>query len=258
MSRNRANLVGQHFGFLRVLRESDTPYITPGSGKKIRRWVCLCERCGNEITMLQNTLKAAKSCGCVRAERIREKASKNIKKCVICGREFEAPPSSKKITCSKECSTIRKERTHTGLHFKVSEQGRLGMKKSGEKLLRARKTALLASSASMKLPESQKGSQNRTCKVYLLKSPDNTLVRAVGLLPWARENYYLFEPASTDIEATARRIANGLRAIISNSASRREHPVSFYKGWQILYYGDKTLADQAKALEEYHLKNLEN
>lgn len=36
-----------------------------------------------------------------------------IKRCVICGAEFPAPPSSKKITCSKVCSAKRKSETHS-------------------------------------------------------------------------------------------------------------------------------------------------
>lgn len=37
-----------------------------------------------------------------------------IKKCVICGEGFPSPPSSKKITCSRECSLIRKSQSHMG------------------------------------------------------------------------------------------------------------------------------------------------
>lgn len=249
------DLTGSAFGYLTVLHEAEAPYTTPGSNKKIRRWVCRCERCGKEITLLQNTLKRAKSCGCLRSDTLKSKTSRNTKRCVVCGKEFEAPPSSKKVTCSKECSAIHKERTHTGLHWKVSEEGRSNMKKSGEALERARSAALLASAAASKLPEGQKGPQNRTCKVYLLKDPDNVTHLVVGLLPWARENYMLFEPHSTNPEASARRIASGFRAIISNSVSRRDHPVSSYKGWQVLYYGDKSPDDQMKAMEEYCLRN---
>jgi len=35
-----------------------------------------------------------------------------IKHCVICGAAFEAQPTSKKITCSKACSTVRKAQSH--------------------------------------------------------------------------------------------------------------------------------------------------
>lgn len=119
---------------------------------------------------------------------------------------------------------------------------------------RAREAALSASAISSTLPESQKGPQNRTCKVYVLKDPDNVLHTAVGLLPWARENYELFEPQSKDPCASARRISSGLRAIISKSPSRVSRPVSSYKGWQIVFYGEKSSEDQENAMEEYFLR----
>lgn len=181
--------------------------------------------------------------------------SRNVKRCVVCGKEFEAPPSSKKITCSRECSKIRKERVHTGLRWSVSEEGRSHMKKEGAALERARETALAASAIASTIPEGQKGPQNRTCKVYVLKDPDNVLHTVVGLLPWARENYALFEPQSKEPQASAIRISSGFRAIISKSPSRINRPVSSYKGWQIIYHGEKTSEDQEKAMEEYFLRS---
>ena len=181
--------------------------------------------------------------------------SRNRKRCVVCGKEFEAPPSSKKITCSRECSKAQKQRAHTGLRWTMSEEGRRHMKREGAALERARETALSASAIASTLPEGQKGPQNRTCKVYVLKDPDNVLHLAVGLLPWARENYALFEPESSDPCASAQRISSGLRAIISKSPSRINHPVSSYKGWQIVFHGEKTPKDQESAMEEYFLRN---
>ena len=45
-----------------------------------------------------------------------------IKKCVVCGAEFSAPPSSKKITCSSECK--RKRRSELLKGHKVSASAR--------------------------------------------------------------------------------------------------------------------------------------
>lgn len=177
---------------------------------------------------------------------------RHVKHCTVCGRAFEASPSSKKITCSSACSAVQKSQSHRGVPRIITDEWRRNMKKEGAALEKARKSALAASRAAQTLPESQKGPQNRTCKVYTLKSPENVMHTAIGLLPWARENYLLFEPNSQDREASARRISNGFRAIISQSPSRRSRPVGTYKGWQVVYSGEKTEEDQAAAMERYH------
>ena len=35
---------------------------------------------------------------------------RNIKICVVCGKKFPCPPSSKKITCCRDCSRIQKKK----------------------------------------------------------------------------------------------------------------------------------------------------
>lgn len=176
---------------------------------------------------------------------------RHIKRCVVCGKEFPAPPSSKKITCSLPCSTVRKKLSHPSASR--STPWLSGQKKKGAALDQARTSARLAALAAGALPEGQKGSQNRTCKVFVLKDPDNVLHTAIGLLPWAREHYFLFEPDSKDIEESARRISNGFRAILGRGASRIRHPVGSYKGWQVVYSGDKSADDQKTAMEAYRL-----
>ena len=40
--------------------------------------------------------------------------SKNVKKCIICGREFYCTPSRNVVTCSRECRLIHLSQTHKG------------------------------------------------------------------------------------------------------------------------------------------------
>lgn len=63
------DLSGQRFGELVVLRRGPD-YVSP-TGKKTVQWVCRCEACGREVTMLRNTLKTAKSCGCRKGDKLR-------------------------------------------------------------------------------------------------------------------------------------------------------------------------------------------
>lgn len=43
-----------------------------------------------------------------------------IRKCVICGAEFDTPPSNNKRTCSPACSSAWRSQQHKGWHNKWS------------------------------------------------------------------------------------------------------------------------------------------
>lgn len=250
------DLTGQHFGNLLVLKKADEPYISP-SGKKTVRWVCRCELCGREVTMLRNTLICATSCGCTRVEALKDRP-KNKKICVVCGEEFEAPPSSKRITCCKECSSIRKSMQHTGKANPWSAEAKARYGRSEAHQQQAKKAVVTATEAALALPEGQKGSQNRACKVWILKDPDGNLHRAVGMLPWARENYELFEPYSIDPEASANRVRSGFYAIASSlfygAPSRKCKPTSTYKGWRLISIDEKSVNEQVESMMKYYKK----
>lgn len=60
----KKNLIGQRFGRLVVIRETE-PYYSRTGNNKYRRWLCLCD-CGNEKSIIQSSLITGntKSCGC--------------------------------------------------------------------------------------------------------------------------------------------------------------------------------------------------
>lgn len=62
------DLSGRRFGRLTVLRESD-PSMPMPSGKRDRRWLCLCD-CGKQTIVRQENLTAGRtmSCGCYASE----------------------------------------------------------------------------------------------------------------------------------------------------------------------------------------------
>ena len=248
------NLTGRHFGNLTVLGQAE-PYVSP-SGQKTTRWRVRCELCGTEKIMLRNVLIYATSCGCQRADttRTQGKARANKKICPVCGREFYSPSSSKKITCSKECASKRKSDTHTGKTFKWSAAARQRYSQSPAHIQQAKRQAAEAAKVSMALPESQKGSQHRDSKVWIVKSPDNIIVKIVGISQWARANYKLFEPDAVDIDAAVKRIRSGFSAMSSSIDGCRQKagkPVGQYKGWQLLSILKKDADEQAAALAEY-------
>ena len=155
-----------------------------------------------------------------------------IKHCIICGAEFSAPPSSKKITCSPACSKAQKRISHTGKHNTWPAKSRLNqsatMREKGftDQAKQALKTA-------MTLPESQRGQQHRSAKIWTLIDPDGAEHTIVNLLDWSRRNAHLFDVVRTDAdrERVAANIRSGFEHIARSIQGRMEHPVYRYKGW---------------------------
>ena len=157
-----------------------------------------------------------------------------IKLCVICGAPFQAPPSSKKITCSAACSSKRKAQSHKGVHNAWSEESRarLSKKRKAEGYSDAAKHAL---SAAMALPEGQRGEQNRAAKYWVLIDPDGNVYHVTNLLDWARKNAHRFDNITpeTDLNRVAHNIRSGFGGIVQSMLGRKKHPCTTYKGWRL-------------------------
>ena len=155
------------------------------------------------------------------------------KTCVICGSEFEAPPSSKKVTCSPECRSKRAALSARKGH-KWSSDARA--RRSRDPLVQERMEKLQAvgAAAALELPEGQRGPQHRASKVWILVDPSGSKIEVTNLLDWARDHYYLFEPDG-DPDAAAHRIAAGFGAIVSSmrGCPSRRRAVYQYKGWSL-------------------------
>jgi len=157
-----------------------------------------------------------------------------IKQCVICGCVFTAAPSSKRITCSAECSAIRKSQSHEGKRSIWSSEARA-------KLSRRRKAEGFTDNArkgltvAMARPDSQRGPQHREAKIWVLIDPDGQRHEVINLLHWARINADLFDvPAdAADRERIAHNILSGFGQIIRSRTGKRKDPVYTYKGWTL-------------------------
>lgn len=161
-----------------------------------------------------------------------------IKKCIICGAEFSAPPSDKKVTCSPQCRSERARRAATGHPRLWGDQAKAKLKEkwsdNKQELLALQKKA---SQAAMQIPEGQRGVQNRAAKIWTLKSPTGEIVHVTNLTHWARENAQMFEPGTVDVDATASRVHSGFSAIVSSingTKSRKSKQAGTYKGWQLV------------------------
>lgn len=154
------------------------------------------------------------------------------KKCIICGAVFQAPPSSKKVTCSKACRSKRAAMAAKKGH-KWSAEAKL--RRSQEKAKDGSFDAVRekGTAAAMAIPEGQRGPQNRESKIWVLIDPSGSHIPVCNLLDWARENYTLFEPPCEDVDKAAIRVSSGFKAIASSmrGVKSRNRTVSTYKGW---------------------------
>lgn len=156
------------------------------------------------------------------------------RKCVICGAVFQAPPSSKKVTCSSICRSKRASiasKKGRKWSYEARHRRSLEMAKDGSfDAVREKGTA-----AALSMPEGQRGPQHRESKIWVLIDPSGAHVTVCNLLDWSRENYTLFEPPCDDPEKAAHRVSSGFRAIASSmrGVKSRNRPVSTYKGWSI-------------------------
>lgn len=157
-----------------------------------------------------------------------------IRHCVVCGAEFGTPPSNNKRTCSPDCSAVWRSRQHKGRHNTWSAAAKQNAAAA------AKKTGNLAhgTAAAMALPGGQRGPQNRSAKIWHLRSPGGEPVVAVNLLDWAREHAAdCFDVEPTD--ENAERIAAGFRQLkrsMEGKLRRKNgapYTVSTYKGWTL-------------------------
>lgn len=155
------------------------------------------------------------------------------KTCIICGSPFEAAPSSKTVTCSPACRSVRAARAARSSPRKWSEEARQRRAGDPDILEAMSKLQPIGAAAALSLPEGQRGPQHRTSKVWVLVDPTGQHIEVKNLRDWARANYALFEPDVSDPDKAAARICAGIGAIASSmrGVRSRKRPVSTYKGW---------------------------
>ena len=174
-----------------------------------------------------------------------------IKTCPICGKSFSAPPTGR-ATCSAGCSSIYRSKKHRGVSNTWSDNARQRLRHNSTHIAQAKKQIKIASAAAAKLPESQRGPQNRESKVWIIRSPDGQTLRIVCLTDWIRQNYLLFEPDTKDPDKTCNRIRSGFAAVAASlRGTRKGRPAGSYKGWQLISVTQKTADDQLAALQSH-------
>lgn len=162
------------------------------------------------------------------------------RQCVICGVVFQAPQSSKKVTCSKACQSKRAADAARRGH-KWSDEAKRRRASDPDVIAGLNRVSADGRVAAAALPGGQRGPQNRESKTWDLIDPDGNHITVTNLLDWARNNYTLFEPPCDDVDAAAKRVANGIMAIATSmrGVRSRQRPVSSYKGWGLARLPEK-------------------
>lgn len=222
------DLTGREFGFLKVISRAPDK-ITP-SGQKRRMWNCKCLLCGNEKAVSAADLKrgTAKSCGCWQG--IKGKASRNKKICVICGKEFEAPPSSKTVTCSIQCRRIRASKSATGREKSIEEREKISKAAAGRDMTELQAMAIKAVSES---PHTGKFETNINAKDWHLISPEGRHYFFHSLNFWMRENgenFFGCKPDSREFHNAVSGLWGAKRAAQGKKTAR----CCTYKGWKVI------------------------
>ena len=150
-----------------------------------------------------------------------------IKKCVVCGTEFRCPPSAKKVTCSKECSRIRKRETHKGKKNIWSEESKRELAERGET-----ENLKLGTKAAKKSPKSGRFETNVNAIDWHLISPEGAEYKFHSLNFWLRENcrdLFGCEPDSREFNNVRSGLSGAKRAMKGGT-----YGSTTYKGWKCL------------------------
>lgn len=162
-----------------------------------------------------------------------------IKKCIECGTEFYAPPSSKKITCSKDCKTKRRSRLLTG--HKVTDEAKIKIKNAA-KNRDTTKNLSKGTAAAMLSEKAGRNEKNSSAKTFIIVAPDSRKFEVTNLRHWIRNHIDMFDCNDTDKDVD--RICHGFYTIKKNIKNNRRGQT--YKGWTIYSWDDRKNFEKEK------------
>lgn len=221
------DLTNRNFGYLKVLYRAND-HITKSGQKKVR-WMCECQLCGTKKEVNAQNLKRGTtiSCGCYQTAQ--RGANRNKKICVICGKMFDCPKSSKTVTCSDQCRIKYAKMRSTGRKFSDETKKKISEKAKERNMTDLQK---IGTEASKNSPNSGRFETNVNAIDWHLISPDGKHYYFHSLMFWLRQNCLeLFgcEPDSRDFNNIRAGLCNAKRAMLG-----KKYPCSTYKGWQVI------------------------
>ena len=149
-----------------------------------------------------------------------------IKNCLVCGKELQASPSDKIVTCSKECLKIRRSQISRGKKMSETAVERMSARAKSRGFTDNLKKGTQAAMAS---PKAGRFDTNINAKDWILISPFGETYKCHSLTNFIRKNPQLFDIDGSDEEVN--RVAAGIRTIKGNMKhNRRGHS---YHGWTL-------------------------
>jgi hypothetical protein len=150
-----------------------------------------------------------------------------IKQCIICGKDFKASPSDKKVTCGKiDCVRINKSRTHQGKRNVWGKESKRNLSVRGQTANLSKGTPAAKIS-----PIAGSFETNINAKDWVLVSPDGKEYKCRNLNLWAKNNCDLFD-------RTPAQIAAGFKQIKRHCEGKTKRTVTSYLGWGLKDWGD--------------------
>jgi hypothetical protein len=145
------------------------------------------------------------------------------KLCVVCGKSFNAPPSSKKITCSDDCSIVRKSASHKGKSNTWADTSKQSVAKLG-----LTTNLKMGTPAATKSPIAGSFETNHNALDWVIKSPNGVTYTPRNLKLWIKNNINLF-PGNT-----VPQVWSGFMQIKRSMTGKRKESVTQYKDWQLI------------------------
>lgn len=155
---------------------------------------------------------------------------RNVKKCVICGKDFFCPPSTNKVTCSAECRKLYAKKRSTGRVFTEEAKKKISEKAKGRDM---RKLQKLATDAALKSPKSGRFETNINAVDWHIVAPNGTHYQFHCLSVWLRENcreLFGCEPDSREFK----NVRSGLSGAKSAAIGKGSYSCPTYKGWRVI------------------------
>lgn len=150
--------------------------------------------------------------------------TKTIKKCPVCGADFEAPQTGK-ITCSPKCATRWRRLTHLGKSNTWSTESRQRLAERGQTPNLAKGTP-----AALKSPISGPFETNINAQHWVLQSPDGQIYSFCNLALWCRQN------AEALFQRSPAQVRSGILSLKRSQQGKLPRPANSYLGWTLIGY----------------------
>lgn len=148
----------------------------------------------------------------------------NARVCIFCGEEFYVPPSSNQKTCSEECRTQQRIKSHLGNSFKWSEEKKKRLSETRD-MTELREKAIQAIKTS---PTSGPFETNRNAKKWVIQDPEGIIYRIRNLNLFLREN-------AIRLPGTVAQARTGLTNVKRSYLGKLPRPVTQWKGWRLVW-----------------------